>query len=150
MRILFCLACNAAIALPAVAADVSKLPPAADRKIDYAKDVQPIFAAACYECHGEKKQQSSFRLDRKVDALRGGEIGKAIVPDKSADSPLIHYVAGLDKDLKMPPKGDRLTAEHVEEFRTWMKTELMIAFHRGLLPAEVVDLLMSHFDLAGS
>jgi mono/diheme cytochrome c family protein len=109
-----------ALAVPAVAADVSKLPPPADRKVDYVKDVQPIFAAACYSCHGEKKQQSGFRLDRKADALKGGDIGKAIVPGKSADSPLIHYVAGIDKDLKMPPKGDRLTPEQIGIVRAWI------------------------------
>src|SRR2546423_1043943 len=108
------------IVSPAVAADVPKLPPPADRKIDYVKDVQPIFAHACYSCHGDKKQQSSFRLDRKADAFKGGEIGKPIVSGKSADSPLIRYVAGVDKDTKMPPKGDRLTAEQVGVLRAWI------------------------------
>jgi mono/diheme cytochrome c family protein len=106
------------VAAPAVAAD--PLPPPASRKIEYAKDVQPIFASACYSCHGEKKQQSSFRLDRKADALKGGDIGRPIVPGKSAESPLIRYVAGLDKDVKMPPKGERLTAEQIGILRAWI------------------------------
>src|SRR5688500_8515286 len=106
--------------VPATAADPAKLPPPADRKVDYVKDVQPIFAAACFSCHGEKKQQSGFRLDRKAHALKGGEIGVAVVPGKSADSPLIQYVAGLDKYLKMPPKGDRLTSEQVGILRAWI------------------------------
>src|SRR5215216_1759696 len=101
-------------------ADPAKLPPAADRKVDFTKDVQPIFAAACYSCHGDKKQLSSFRLDRKTDALRGGENVKGIVPGKSAESPLIHYVAGLQPEMKMPPKGARLTAEQVGILRAWI------------------------------
>jgi hypothetical protein len=105
---------------PALGADVSKLPPPAGRKVEYAKDVQPIFASACYSCHGEKKQLSGFRLDRKAAALKGGELGQAIVPGKSADSPLVHYVAGIDADLKMPPKGERLTAEQVGVLRAWI------------------------------
>ena len=109
-----------ALAVPAVAADVAKLPPPVDRKVDYAKDVQPIFAAACYSCHGDKKQRSSFRLDRKADALKGGDIGKPIVVGKSVESPLIHYVAGLDKNLKMPPKGDRLSAAQIGILRAWI------------------------------
>src|SRR5262245_13342798 len=44
-----------------VAADPLGLPSAAARKVDYAKDVQPILANNCYSCHGEKKQQSGFR-----------------------------------------------------------------------------------------
>jgi mono/diheme cytochrome c family protein len=106
-------------AFPA-AADDAKLPPPVGRKVDYARDVQPIFATNCYSCHGEKKQQSGFRLDRKADALKGGDIGKPIVPGKSAESPLIQYVAGTDKDLNMPPKGERLTAEQIGILRAWI------------------------------
>ncbi len=90
------------------------------KKIDFAKDVQPIFASACYKCHGDKKQESGFRLDRKADALKGGDLGKAIVPGKSAESPLIRYVAGLDKEIKMPPKGERLKPEQIATLRAWI------------------------------
>src|SRR5262245_62093910 len=107
------------LALTAAAAD-PVLPPATARKVDYTKDVRPILANNCCSCHGEKKQQSGFRLDRKADALQGGELGKAIVPGKSAESPLIRYVAGVDPDVKMPPKGDRLTAEQVGVLRAWI------------------------------
>jgi mono/diheme cytochrome c family protein len=107
-------------AAPLTAADVPELPPPAARKVDYAKDIQPIFAGACYSCHGDKKQQSSFRLDRKADAFKGGESGKDILPGKSADSLLIRYVAGLDPDVKMPPKGNRLTADQVGLLRAWI------------------------------
>jgi mono/diheme cytochrome c family protein len=89
-------------------------------KVDFVKDVQPIFANGCYSCHGEKKQLSGFRLDRKSDALRGGELGKAIVPGKSSESPLVRYVSGEDKEIKMPPKGDRLTAAQVAKLRAWI------------------------------
>src|SRR6476620_2712881 len=108
------------LASPATGADIAKLPPPADRKIDYVKHVQPIFANACYSCHGDKKQQSGFRLDRKADAFKGAEIAKPIMPGKSAESPLIHYVAGVDEDVKMPPEGDMLTAEQVGILRAWI------------------------------
>jgi hypothetical protein len=105
----------------ALQAEEKPLPPAATKKVDFARDVQPIFANACYSCHGEKKQQSSFRLDRKDDALRGGEIGKAIVPGKSADSALIRYVAGHVPDMLMPPKKEnRLTADQIGLLRAWI------------------------------
>ncbi len=96
------------------------LPPAAGRKVDFVKDVQPIFARACSRCHGEKKQRSGFRLDLREAALKGGDLGPAIVPGKSAESPLIHYVAGVDKDVVMPPSGERLTAGDVGLLRAWI------------------------------
>jgi len=93
-----------------------RLPPAATRRIDFVKDVRPIFAASCYSCHGDKKRKGDLRLDRKTSALHSD----AIVPGKSADSPLIQRVAGLDGDMKMPPKGPGLTAEQVGILRAWI------------------------------
>src|SRR5690242_277592 len=81
-----------------------RLPPPAMRHIDFVKDVRPVLAASCYSCHGDKKHKGDLRLDRKASALRG----QIIVPGKSADSPLIQRVAGLDPDAKMPPKGPGL------------------------------------------
>jgi mono/diheme cytochrome c family protein len=93
-----------------------RLPPAAGRRIDFARDVRPIFAASCYSCHGAKKQKGDLRLDRKASALRS----ETILPGKSANSPLIQRVAGLDPNEKMPPKGPGLTAEQIGILRAWI------------------------------
>ena len=92
--------------------DVSKLPPAAGRAMDFAKDIQPIFETHCLKCHGPEKQKGGWRADVKAEALQGGDnYAPNIVPGKSAQSPLIHFVAGLEEDMGMPSKGDPLTAE---------------------------------------
>src|SRR5437867_3781570 len=75
--------------------DVSQLPPAANRKVDFVKDIQPILSKSCYECHGEKKQEAMLRWDAKEIALKGSERGPVIVQGKSAQSVMIHLVAGL-------------------------------------------------------
>ena len=90
-------------------ADSSKLPAAATRTVDFITDIQPIFADRCYECHGPEKHKSGLRLDRKADALAGGDNGKAITPGKSAESLLIRNVLGQNPDTVMPPKGERLS-----------------------------------------
>src|SRR5437867_3066179 len=101
--------------------DVSKLPPSASRKIDFVKDIQPIFANHCYECHGPKKQEHDLRLDQKTTATRGGESGPAFVAGKSAQSRLIQAVAGLETDLaRMPKKRDPLSAEQIGLLRAWI------------------------------
>ncbi|MEO6435522.1 MAG: DUF1553 domain-containing protein [Tepidisphaeraceae bacterium] len=97
-----------------------KLPPPDVGAVDFVKDVQPIFAASCYSCHGKEKQKSEFRLDVKSIALKGGEIGGSIVPGKSADSPLIHFVAGVEEEMLMPPKGERLSAAQIGILRAWI------------------------------
>src|SRR5262245_29421642 len=97
------------------------LPPAAVRMVDFVQDIQPIFKSHCYSCHDAGKQRSGFRLDLKSAAWKGGEIySPAIVPGKSADSPLIRLVAGLEDGLLMPPEGKRLSAEQIGLLRAWI------------------------------
>src|SRR5262245_61716076 len=100
--------------------EIRNLPEAAARQVDFVKDIQPIFAGHCYECHGPKKQQAQFRLDAKEIALKGGDLGPAIVPEKSAESLLIQAVAGVKEDLVMPKEGKRLTAEQIGLLRAWI------------------------------
>jgi mono/diheme cytochrome c family protein len=96
------------------------LPPAVSRSVDYVSDVQPILAKSCYACHGPDKQRGGLRLDIKAAALKGGDSGAVITPGRGADSLLIRYVARLDADKVMPPKGERLTAGQVAILRTWI------------------------------
>jgi hypothetical protein len=106
---------------PASGVDISKLPPAATRAVDFRKDVEPILKRACQPCHGAEKQKSGLRLDSREAMLKGGEnYSAAIKPGDSADSPLIHLVAGLVPDLMMPAKGDPLSAEEIGLMRAWI------------------------------
>src|SRR2546421_5143801 len=85
--------------------DVSKLPPAADKKgVTYAKDIRPIFEASCFRCHGEEKQKGDLRLDSLQAVLKGGEDGKVIVPGASKKSLLVIAAARIDDETAMPPK----------------------------------------------
>ncbi len=88
--------------------------------VDFVRDVRPIFAKSCYSCHGAEKQKSGYRLDARAYALKGGEIGRSIVPGDSAHSPLIQYVAGTHPEITMPPKGERLTTAQVATLRAWI------------------------------
>ncbi len=74
------------------------------------KDVQPILAKHCYECHGEKKQRAELRWDVKAIALKGGEHGPAIVPGKSAES-LDDSTCGRIKRSRVPHAAERRAVE---------------------------------------
>src|SRR5437867_8983091 len=90
-------------------------------KVDFARDIQPIFIKRCYECHGPDKQKHDLRLDRKADALKGGKSGKPLLlPGKSAESEIIARVTSQDPDEVMPAKGERLTAEQIGLLRAWI------------------------------
>src|SRR4051812_32736997 len=89
--------------------------------MDFVRDVRPIFEKHCYECHGEKKQKSGFRLDVKAAALEGGESNAPdIRPGRAAESPLITFVSAADEDDRMPPKGDGLSPAEIATLTAWI------------------------------
>src|SRR5206468_11673466 len=77
------------------------------KKVDFAHDVAPLLKTRCAECHTNGKYKGSFSLDTRADVLRK----KAVVPGKSADSELIKRITSTDKDVRMPSKGEPLTAK---------------------------------------
>ena len=97
----------------------TKLPPAATLKVDFVRDVQPILSQKCHSCHGAEAQQAGLRLDRRQNALRGGDYGPVIVPGNSAESELIRRVVTGDGGLQMPPTGP-LTDEEIGILRAWI------------------------------
>ncbi|HKQ36713.1 MAG TPA: c-type cytochrome domain-containing protein, partial [Verrucomicrobiae bacterium] len=107
----------------AFGAGAAELPPPAELKIDFARDIQPIFERSCLSCHGPNRPKSGFRLDNRESALRGGDSGRAILPGNSTNSPLILIVAGLHEEIeRMPPKGkgDPLAAQEIGLLRAWI------------------------------
>src|SRR5438128_6897281 len=99
--------------------------PAADsiknRKVDFAKDIQPILSKTCYECHGPEKQKAGLRLDQKSAALKGGDTGPLLISGKSAESLLIQVVTGAKEEIaRMPKKKNPLTDEQINLLRAWI------------------------------
>jgi hypothetical protein len=101
--------------------DTSRLPLPASPPIDYDRDIKPIFEAACLRCHGTERPRSGFSLATREAALKGGDNGVDIVSGQSAQSPLIHYVAGLIEDMRMPPgQTPPLTEAQIAQLRAWI------------------------------
>jgi mono/diheme cytochrome c family protein len=87
----------------------------AAQKVDFVKDVQPIFKASCVKCHGvnqeepKKKAASLLWLDDKKAAMKGGKSGVDIIPGNAKDSLLFKLLAGPvmvhveDDDKQVPP-----------------------------------------------
>jgi hypothetical protein len=99
------------------------LPPAANRPVDFDKDIKPILSASCVSCHGNGKSKGGFRIDTRETFLHGGDTGEAAAkPGDSANSLVIKMVTGvgIDDSLVMPQKGRRLTSEEVGLLRAWI------------------------------
>jgi len=87
-------------------------------KVDFAKDVQPIFRQSCVGCHGSSQQMAGFRLDRRRDAMRGGTIA-VIGPGNSDGSRLYQRLIGSQFGTQMPPTG-ALSADKVAVIKAWI------------------------------
>jgi hypothetical protein len=58
------------------------------------EEVYPLLERKCLSCHGPKRQEGGFRVDRREDFFGkdGGE--RQVIPGDSAGSPLIALVTG--------------------------------------------------------
>jgi mono/diheme cytochrome c family protein len=86
----------------------------------YEKQVQPILKAHCLKCHGEgKKLRGNLNLTSRSTALKGGDLGPAVILEKPESSPLLHAV-NFTEGLEMPPSG-KLAARDIEVLTRWVK-----------------------------
>jgi mono/diheme cytochrome c family protein len=94
---------------------------AAAAPVDFAREIQPLLASRCYDCHGPAKDKGGLRLNEAPHARKGGESGEpAIVPGRSAESLLLKRVLSTDEEEVMPQKGPRLTPAEVALLRRWI------------------------------
>jgi hypothetical protein len=93
---------------------------AAGEKVDFGRDIQPIFAERCIRCHGPKKQEGGLRLDVRRRAMQGGDTGPAIIARSAARGELIARVTSSDVAERMPPAGKPLTDQQIALIRQWI------------------------------
>ena len=51
-------------------------------KIDFARDIQPIFESRCLKCHGGKDTEASLSIVDRDTLLKGGTSGPAVLAGK--------------------------------------------------------------------
>jgi ankyrin repeat protein/mono/diheme cytochrome c family protein len=87
-------------------------------KIDFRRDIQPLFQEHCVGCHGPSQQMGGMRLDRRSSAMatRGGT---TIGPGNAAGSRLYLKLVGTKYGTRMPPTGE-LTPEQINLVKTWI------------------------------
>ena len=105
--------------------DLSKLPPAATTTVDFDKEIMPFLEKSCVKCHSGEKPKSKYVMDSKANVIKGGKEGVAVIPGKSVESPIVHYVADAVEDMEMPPTEKRdkypaLTKAQIGLLRAWI------------------------------
>ena len=74
--------------------------------VTFNRDVRPILAEHCWQCHGpdEQVRQSGLRLDILEQALQPADSGStAVVPNAPQRSELVRRITAGDDDIRMPP-----------------------------------------------
>jgi len=94
---------------------------AAESKVDFAKDIQPILQQNCFKCHGPEKQKGKMRLDSREAALKGGKAGPAFVVNDAAKSEMVRRLTlpKTDDDF-MPSEGEPLSKAQIDLIKDWI------------------------------
>ncbi len=82
--------------------------------------IRPVLVTHCYDCHAGANSEGSLRVDSRASVRNGGDRGPAIVPNHPQASVLLTAISHADPDLKMPPKGPKLSNAIIADFRKWI------------------------------
>src|SRR5262249_22082754 len=87
----------------------------------FARDVRPVLAKYCMECHNPRSLKGKLDLETYQGLKKGSSGGEVVVPGKPDESPLVLLVEGKETP-KMPPKEARLQpkAKDIAVLRAWV------------------------------
>jgi hypothetical protein len=111
---------------------------AGTRAISYLKEVRPILAQHCFQCHGpdEAARKGKLRLDLKDHAFADHEGKRVIAPGVLDGSLVWERIAAADESERMPPKGkaEPLTEKQIATVKTWIEQGARWEDHWSFLP----------------
>ncbi|WP_299464021.1 PSD1 and planctomycete cytochrome C domain-containing protein [uncultured Gimesia sp.] len=88
--------------------------------IDFEKQIRPLLKQHCYDCHSQAAEESGLRLDHGANILKGGDRGPAVIPGKSAESPLFLSLSGQGKIPRMPHDLPPLKPAEISLIQQWI------------------------------
>ena len=102
---------------------------AADRRVDFTRDIRPILSNNCFFCHGpDEKERKGGTDGLRFDTGEGlvadlGDGKQAVVPGQPEKSVLMHRVRSVEPDEIMPPRdsGKKLAPHEIELLNDWIK-----------------------------
>ncbi|GIW94818.1 MAG: hypothetical protein KatS3mg110_2859 [Pirellulaceae bacterium] len=90
-------------------------------RVDYDRDIAPIFRLYCVSCHNDQDRESGLSLESYQSLLKGGRHGPALSPGQPESSRLWLMVSGKREPV-MPPDGAEGPSETQQELlRLWIE-----------------------------
>ena len=116
----------------------------AQAKLDYNRDVRPILAESCFNCHGPdaNSRKAKLRLDTAGGATaerKGGIV--PVVPGKPDESELVARIFSDDPDEQMPPPDHpmQLDADEKAILRQWIAEGAEYKGHWAFIKPERIE-----------
>lgn len=85
----------------------------------FERDVAPILAARCLNCHGTDNPRGNLSLETFARMEQGGDSGQLLVPGKPATSLIIQRISATDA-TRMPKMGNALSADEIGKISAWI------------------------------
>ena len=117
---------------------------AALAQVDFQRDVRPILADNCFQCHGpdEGSRWAGLRLDIQDSAFGERPDGRVIAPGEPEKSLLYWRISHEDEAYRMPPSEmtqKTLSPEQIEVLRRWIEEGASWDQHWSFEPVDRVD-----------
>lgn len=110
-----------AILLASLGLATTILHAADEQPVDFVKQIKPILADRCVECHNSETLLGELNLQSRELAFRKRKAGPAIVPGSPEKSMLYLALTLPAKDKKaMPATGHRIPKDEVATIRQWI------------------------------
>jgi mono/diheme cytochrome c family protein len=93
---------------------------AAAQAPSYARDIRPLLAKHCAECHTKEKPSGKLSMDSYRLLMEGGGGGPAIVPGKPNESHILKLVSGKESPRMPPKERPSLSPAQIETLRAWI------------------------------
>jgi mono/diheme cytochrome c family protein len=118
--------CAAALALLVSGAPVAAQTAEKAKTVDFQRQIRPILAANCFQCHGPdaRARQGKLRLDVQEGAFAERPGGRVIVPGDPKSSLLYQRISHENEARRMPPprlSKKTLSADQIEALRLWIE-----------------------------
>src|SRR5215204_827985 len=107
--------------------------------VDFQKEIAPIFAEHCMECHGPNKVKGGLNLTTRDGAykeLKSGAV--AVIPGNPEKSELLARLVTDDEEEMMPPrkKTKRPKPEEIARVRAWIAEGAPWGEHWAYVPVK--------------
>ncbi len=91
------------------------------RRVDFNRDIRPIFNSNCIACHGGVKQAGDVSFSYREQVLGKGKSGRpTVVPGSPRASELMARVISNDPEARMPLHRPALNPEQIALLRQWI------------------------------